>query len=188
MAELVTVTGRFELPDNAPAGPGTLVWTLTPGDVPDTSEPVTVLGGPVRAQLDATGAFSVDLRATDDPELTAHVSGPLAYYVQRTVAGRTTCWMMAVPMPGPWDWWELSPQPGAAGTIVQPVPGPQGERGPTGATGSTGPQGDQGDTGAKGPKGDTGAQGPEGRWVQLTQAQYDALNPPDPAVLYVIVG
>lgn len=25
-------------------------------------------------------------------------------------------------------------------------------------------------------------------WTQLTQAQYDALSPPDPEVLYVVVG
>lgn len=188
MAELVTVTGRFEQPDNAPGVPGTMVWTLVPGDVPDTSEPVTVLAGPVRAPLDATGTFSVALRATDDPELVAHTTGPLAYRVQRTVAGLTSCWYVAVPLPGPWDWWELSPMPADAGVIVKPVPGPTGPQGPkgdtggTGTTGATGPKGDTGDTGPQGPI------GPEGRWTQLTQAQYDALSPPDPAVLYVIVG
>lgn len=34
----------------------------------------------------------------------------------------------------------------------------------------------------------TGPQGPEGKWVQMTQAQYNALNPKDPNTLYVIVG
>lgn len=161
MAALVTVSGRFEQPDNGPGGPGTLVWTLVPGDVPDVSEPVTVLAGPVRAPLDPSGAFSIDLRATDDPELTANVSGALAYRVQRTIAGYTTAWMLAVPAPGPWDWSELSPQPEAANTVVFPITGPQGPTGPM---------------------------GPEGEWVQLTQAEYNALAPPDPAVLYVIVG
>jgi hypothetical protein len=30
--------------------------------------------------------------------------------------------------------------------------------------------------------------GPPGQWVQVTQAEYDALSPPDPNTLYVVVG
>ena len=30
--------------------------------------------------------------------------------------------------------------------------------------------------------------GPEGEWVELTQAAYDALSPPDPAILYIITA
>lgn len=33
-----------------------------------------------------------------------------------------------------------------------------------------------------------GQQGIPGPWTQITQAQYNALSPPDPAVLYVIIG
>jgi hypothetical protein len=51
-----------------------------------------------------------------------------------------------------------------------------------GPTGPTGPKGDKGDPGAQGER------GPAGNWMQLTQAQYDALAPPDPATLYVIIG
>lgn len=36
-------------------------------------------------------------------------------------------------------------------------------------------------SGPRGPKGDSG------EWVALTQSEYDALNPPDPDVLYVII-
>lgn len=161
MGELVTVTGRFELPDDEPGGPGALVWTLVPGDIPDLSEPATVLAGPVRVPLDELGAFTVELRATDDPDLVAHVTGALVYRVQRTVRGTVTRWSVLVPSPGPWDWAELSPAPPASGVVVEPVPGPVGPMGP---------------------------QGPEGMWTQVTQAEYDALAPPDPAVLYVIVG
>ena len=31
-------------------------------------------------------------------------------------------------------------------------------------------------------------EGPPGPWAQLTQAEYNALAPPDPNTLYVIVG
>lgn len=36
--------------------------------------------------------------------------------------------------------------------------------------------------------GPTGPQGPQGQWMALTQEEYDALSPPDPDVLYVIVS
>ena len=41
---------------------------------------------------------------------------------------------------------------------------------------------------AGGPHGAQGPPGPPGQWVSLTQAAYDALDPPDPDTLYVIVG
>ena len=43
-------------------------------------------------------------------------------------------------------------------------------------------------TGPQGPQGEVGPQGPPGVWEQLTQAEYDALSPPDPETLYVIIG
>lgn len=161
MAALVTVAGRFELPDDEPGGPGALVWTLVPGDIPDLSEPVLVLAGPVRCQLDEDGAFEIALRATDDPDLTAHVNGALAYRVHRTVRGGiTSSWNVLVPMPGPWDWTDLSPTVGDSNVVVEPVPGPPGPPGPRGP----------------------------GVWVQLTQSEYDALITVDPEILYIIVG
>jgi hypothetical protein len=45
--------------------------------------------------------------------------------------------------------------------------------------------------GIQGPPGPVGPQGPKGDpalWVELTQAEYDALDPKDPNTLYVIVG
>ena len=51
----------------------------------------------------------------------------------------------------------------------------------SGNFGPTGPQGPKGDTGPMGPE------GPQGQWVSLTQEEYNALLPPDPNTLYVIV-
>jgi hypothetical protein len=42
--------------------------------------------------------------------------------------------------------------------------------------------------GPTGPEGPAGPAGPAGEWTQVTQAEYDALSPPDPATLYVIIG
>jgi hypothetical protein len=39
-----------------------------------------------------------------------------------------------------------------------------------------------------GPVGPPGPQGPPGQWAALTQAAFDALSPPDPDVLYVIIA
>ncbi len=35
--------------------------------------------------------------------------------------------------------------------------------------------------------GPQGPPGPPGQWTALTQAEYDALNPPDPEMLYIII-
>lgn len=45
--------------------------------------------------------------------------------------------------------------------------------------------------GADGADGADGAEGPAGSdavWTQITQAEYDALNPPDPDTLYLVIG
>ncbi len=82
------------------------------------------------------------------------------------------------------------------------VSGYRGEQGPQGIQGATGPegpegpegpqgiQGSQGATGPEGPQGIQGIQGPAGTnavWVQVTQAEYDALIQPDANTLYIIV-
>ena len=36
--------------------------------------------------------------------------------------------------------------------------------------------------------GPQGPVGPPGQWTALTQAEYDALNPPDPEMLYLIIS
>lgn len=35
--------------------------------------------------------------------------------------------------------------------------------------------------------GNVGPPGPPGKWLALTQSEYDALTPPDPDTLYVII-
>lgn len=63
--------------------------------------------------------------------------------------------------------------------LIIGMPGPTG---PPGAASTVpGPQG------PAGPVGPTGPEGPQGQWLSLTQAEYDALDPPDPDILYVIV-
>jgi hypothetical protein len=134
MAALVTVAGRFELPDHTPADVGSMTFWLTPSDIPDTAGPVVVLPGPVVATIDDTGAFTVAVRATDDPDLVAHVDGPVAYRVRRQGRIGFEDWTVTVPAPGPWDWAQLSPQTltSPLGTVT-PVPGPTGPPGPAGA-------------------------------------------------------
>lgn len=54
--------------------------------------------------------------------------------------------------------------------------------------GAEGPEGPAGADGAPGAPGADGADGAAAVWTQLTQAEYDALSPPDPGTLYIIVG
>jgi hypothetical protein len=126
----------------------------------------------------------------------------------------TTTWTLRGNLRGPQG--PVGPQgpQGATGaTGAKGDTGAQGPQGIQGATGATGPQGPQGATGATGPQGPEGelavyeqptdpgvveegslwietdvtvGYGPT--WTKLTQAQYDALSPPDPNTLYVVVG
>ena len=75
---------------------------------------------------------------------------------------------------------------GPEGVGSQGIQGPQGEIGPQGPQGVQGVRGDVGPTGAASTI--PGPQGPPGQWVQITQAAYNALSPPNPSTLYVIVG
>jgi len=159
MAELVTVTGRFENPDTTD-GTGFLEWVLVPNNIPDPATPANVVRGPVRAPL-VDGAFTVELRATDDPDLVEHVDGSIVYKVRHSSGCE---WTVLVPSPGPWDWTDLQPVPDSPAAVI-PIPGAPGPAGPpgdTGPIGATGPAGPTGATGAQGPQGPTGPQGPQG--------------------------
>jgi hypothetical protein len=123
MAALVTVAGRFEYPNNAPAGPGSITWTLLPGNVPDTTEPVTIIAGPVSCPIASDGTFTIALRATDDPQLTPHVVGELVYEVRRTLNGVDEVWQVEIPTAGaPHDWTDLEFGP-AVGSLAVVVDG-----------------------------------------------------------------
>ncbi|MFD5711318.1 hypothetical protein ACFWHW_13125 [Streptomyces pharetrae] len=63
----VTITGRYiDLAGNALAGTVTFTSSTT---VVDASVPVTIMPVPIVATLDANGAFSIALPATDDPDI-----------------------------------------------------------------------------------------------------------------------
>lgn len=208
MAALVTVTGQFEYPDDSRPYPGYLQWMMLPGEIPDQSEPSTVLSGPVMVPINGDGTFTASLRATDDPDLTENVVGPIVYRVRRVLtSGPNMEYWVSLPMPGPWVWTDLMPAGTQAG-VVFPIVGPvgpvgpmgpqgiqglQGIQGPIGLTGAQGPigltgiQGPIGNTGPTGPIGNTGPAGPPLNWAQVTQAEYNALTP-NPATLYVIIG
>ena len=165
MGALVTVQGRFELPDNSPPNGGNaLTFTLVPSTgLPDNTEPVTVLGGPVWAPLDEDGYFEVQLRATDDPDLIANIEGDLTYRVEWRCGGKIkSIWSVLVPEPGPIDFSTMYPVPPGSDVIFEPVYGPPGPEGPAGPTGPEGPVGPPGVDGAVGPAGPSGPQGPPG--------------------------
>src|SRR5690242_15153456 len=66
-AKRVTVRGKFEHPDGAPAA-GWVTFTARAATASTTAK-ANVVSAPVRADLDDQGALSVDLVATDDPDV-----------------------------------------------------------------------------------------------------------------------
>ena len=82
----------------------------------------------------------------------------------------------------------LQGPPGTDG--AEGPPGPQGEPGADGATGLQGPEGPTGPPGPQGAPGPEGPQGPQGEPgvdpLVLTQAEYDALDPPTVGQIYFI--
>ncbi|MEU9306964.1 collagen-like protein [Streptomyces sp. NPDC048256] len=173
----VRVTGRFLTP-NGQALTGQVIFRA-PGMV-TFGEFDVILGGPVTAALDATGAFEVVLPATDAPGM--NPTG-WSYSVAEQLAGVAMNRVYQVLLPAetphvdladiaPTDpttptyvavrgdsAYEVAVEQGFAGTVEQwlvSLTGPQGVKGNTGATGPTGPKGDTGATGAAGPTGAPG--------------------------------
>lgn len=146
---LVTVTGDFGLADGAPAQ-GTV--RFAPYLVAThTTPPVIVTRATVAVELDAAGAFTVDLLASDDPGwLTTE---PVPYLVRWSVTGSYAEKVVLIPAGGPWDLTQLVDLDEPPAITPTPTPGPQGEKGDKGDTGATGPQGAKGDKGDPGPVG-----------------------------------
>lgn len=177
----VTVFGNLVDVRDAPITSGSV--TFTPSRVLNAAEDKTVLPLPVTVEIDAEGAFSVDLPATDDE---AYTSGSWYYKVNVTAGDFRKHWSVLLLPQGetPVDLFKVSEassptmtyvtfvksvngvKPDATGDVS--AAGLEGPPGPKGDTGAQGPKGDPGDTGpagadgAQGPKGDTGDQGPQG--------------------------
>ncbi|MEV0559461.1 collagen-like protein [Streptomyces sp. NPDC050597] len=173
----VRVTGRFLTPAGQPLA-GQVVFRA-PGMV-TFGEFDVILGGPVTAPLDATGAFEVELPATDAPGM--NPTG-WSYSVAEQLAGVAMNRVYQVLLPAddpevdladiaPTDpttptyvavrgdsAYEVAVKAGFVGTVAQwlaSLVGARGVKGDTGATGPAGPQGVKGDTGAQGPTGAPG--------------------------------
>lgn len=173
----VRITGRFLTPDGQPLT-GQVVWRA-PALITFGAYDV-ILGGPVTAPLDATGAFAVELPATDTPGM--NPSG-WSYTVAEQLAGVAMNRVYQVLLPAetpevdladiaptnpstpnyvavPGDSaYEVAVAAGFAGTVAQwlaSLVGPQGVKGDTGATGPQGATGLQGPQGTQGPAGTPG--------------------------------
>lgn len=176
----VTVTGRYLLPDGTPLS-GQVVWRA-PALVTFPHSDV-MLSGPVNATLDATGAFKVELPATDAPGM--NPSG-WSYTVSEQLSGvaMNRIYQILLPAESPTvDLADLAPTDpttpnyvavrgdsayevalaeGFAGDVEQwlaSLVGTQGLPGPQGIPGGTGPAGAAGEQGAQGTPGTAGAPG-----------------------------
>jgi collagen triple helix repeat protein len=180
----VTVTARYLNPDGRPLSGSVTLRAPAVLTFPDSD---VILGGPVVAALDATGAISVTVPATDAPGMDPD---GWAYVVTEQLAGVTSNRSYAILLPAehsdvdladiaPTDpgkpnyvavrgdsAYEVAVEHGFVGTVEQwlvSLIGATGARGATGAAGAPGAKGDTGATGATGAKGDTGINGTNGK-------------------------
>ncbi|MFE4333962.1 collagen-like protein [Streptomyces sp. NPDC056831] len=180
----VTVTARYLTPDGRPLSGSVTLRAPAVLTFPDSD---VILGGPVVATLDATGAISVTVPATDAPDMDPD---GWAYVVTEQLAGVPSNRSYAILLPAeqpavdladvaPRDpgkpnyvavrgdsAYEVAVEQGFVGTVEQWLASLIGATGATGATGAPGAKGDTGatgSTGATGPKGDPGAAGTNGK-------------------------
>ncbi|MET8098836.1 hypothetical protein ABZV29_20470 [Streptomyces sp. NPDC005236] len=170
----VRLTGRFLFPDGRPLS-GQVVFRA-PSLITFGAYDV-ILGGPVTVPLDATGAFAVELPATDAPGMNP---SSWSYTVAEQLAGVSMNRVYQVLLPAdtpevdladiaPTDpstpnyvavrgdsAYEVAVEAGFVGTVAQWLASLIGPRGVKGDTGATGPQG------TAGPQGTQGTQGPAG--------------------------
>ena len=153
----VRVSGRFVSIDGLPLA-GSLVFAARVTQTKDLAAQVTVIGAPIRVNLDDSGAFTIVLPATDDPDLnptdftyrvTEHFSNGLAYDI-------------ALPLAAPdVDIIDLAPVQVANGQAIV-----RGERG------NTGPQGPPGPPGA--PGADGGSDAATAGWITTEGSETQA--------------
>ncbi|MBZ6258119.1 collagen-like protein [Streptomyces olivaceus] len=181
----MTVTGRYlSLDDKGQPLAGQVVFRA-PALITFPKYDV-ILGGPVTASLDATGAFEVELPATDAPDMNP---AGWSYQVAEQLAGVPMNRVYQVLLPqetpavdiadiAPTDpttptyvavrgdsAYEVAQKEGFAGTVTEwlaSLVGPQGVQGETGEQGPQGDPGADGTDGAQGPKGDQGEPGTDG--------------------------
>ncbi|MFI5475017.1 phage tail protein [Streptomyces cacaoi] len=173
----VRVTGRFLSPDGRPLS-GQVVFRAPSLITFGTYD--VILGGPVTVPLDATGAFAVELPATDAPGMNP---SSWSYTVAEQLAGvsMNRVYQVLLPAEAPEadladiaptnpstptyvavrgdSAYEVAVEAGFVGTVAQwlaSLIGPTGARGATGANGAAGATGAQGSQGAQGPAGTPG--------------------------------
>lgn len=163
MAELTygTVTGRFEdtIPGATEPITGTVFFTAEADYL--LSADSTVLPAPVAVPL-VDSAFTVELVATDDPQLNpVNFSYRVSFDLKANGSPiKRNSFSIEVPAGLTTDLATVTPVASSNGSGM--IVGPTGPVGPTGATGPQGVQGIQGIQGLKGDKGDTGLIGPQG--------------------------
>ncbi|MFF9034038.1 hypothetical protein ACF090_01010 [Streptomyces sp. NPDC014892] len=170
----VRVTGRFLSPAGEPLT-GQVVFRA-PSLITFGAYDV-ILGGPVTAPLDSTGAFAVEVPATDAPGMNP---SSWSYTVAEQLAGvsMNRVYQVLLPAEAPEvdladiaptnpstpnyvavrgdSAYEVAVEAGFVGTVAQWLASLVGPRGVKGDTGATGPQG------TAGPQGTQGTQGPAG--------------------------
>lgn len=118
---MLTLNGKYVTSDGVPAS-GTVTFAPVIAATNATLD-AWVTTGPVTATLDGSGAFTVQLLASDDPTWSA--DDDIAYRVieELTGVGRRT-YLVTLPDPGPYDLHELQPEASAPTVTMVPVPGP----------------------------------------------------------------
>lgn len=165
----VTVSGTFKQPDGT-AMRGKVLFRPEPAILTSATHGVLMLGT-IEATLDAQGAFSVTLLATDDSDVTP--TGWTYRVTERWYDAPGRSYPLSLPLAAPTvDLADVAPTAAAEGeyAVVTGPPGPTGATGPAGPAGPTGATGAAGATGATGPAGPEGPQGETGPQPELGAA------------------
>lgn len=122
MADLVTVVGDFGMADDRPAE-GRVRFAPYLDAVLAAPDPMLVTRARVEAELDAQGAFSVELIGSHDPGW--QTTGPVPYLVRWTVSGSYAERIVVLPGgPGPHDLFTLVDLAEPPTIVPTPIPGP----------------------------------------------------------------